>query len=76
MRVLLIEDDSMIGSSLTLALKREGMGNGVDGAETLVSGGHGLVLLYLGLPGRSGLDCPEGGASRRQSNTCARRHRS
>lgn len=61
MRVLLIEDDRMIGSSLAAALKREGMvvdwvRNGADGAEALANGGHGLVLLDLGLPGQSGLD--------------------
>jgi len=61
MRVLLIEDDRMIGSSLSTALSREGMTvdwvrNGVDGAEALATGGHTLVLLDLGLPGQSGLD--------------------
>lgn len=61
MRVLLIEDDRMIGSSLSTALRREGMvvdwvRNGADGAEALATGGHTFVLLDLGLPGQSGLD--------------------
>jgi len=61
MRVLLIEDDRMIGSSLSAALSREGMAvdwvrNGADGTEALAIGGHALVLLDLGLPGQSGLD--------------------
>ena len=61
MRVLLIEDDRMIGKSLVTALSREGMvvdwvRNGPDGAEALANGGHVLVLLDLGLPGQSGLD--------------------
>jgi DNA-binding response OmpR family regulator len=61
MRILLIEDDRMIGTSLSAALGREGMSvdwvrNGEDGAEALAVGGHTLVLLDLGLPGQSGLD--------------------
>lgn len=61
MRILLIEDDRMIGESLRTALVREGMSvdwvrTGVDGEEALANGGHGLVLLDLGLPGRSGVD--------------------
>ena len=61
MRVLLIEDDRMIGDSLTAALKREGMTvdwvrTGADGEDALANGGHGLVLLDIGLPGRSGVD--------------------
>ena len=61
MRILLIEDDRMIGSSLCAALGREGMSvdwvrTGEDGAEALAVGGHALVLLDLGLPGPSGLD--------------------
>ena len=61
MRILLIEDDAMIGRSLSAALGREGMSvdwvrDGVDGAEAIKMGGHALVLLDLGLPGRDGLD--------------------
>jgi len=61
MRILLIEDDRMIGNSLSAALSREGMSvdwvrTGEDGAEALAVGGHALVLLDLGLPGPSGLE--------------------
>jgi len=61
MRILLIEDDRMIGASLSTALSRDGMSvdwvrTGEDGAEALAIGGHALVLLDLGLPGRSGLE--------------------
>jgi two-component system OmpR family response regulator len=60
MRVLLIEDDQMVGASLSAALSREGMAvdwvrNGHDGAEALAIGGHAFVLLDLGLPGLSGI---------------------
>ncbi len=71
MRVLLIEDDRMIGSNLSAALGREGMTvdwvrNGADGGEALATGGHALVLLDLGLPGQSGLDLLKG--ARRAGN--------
>ena len=61
MRVLLIEDDRMIGKGLVTALNREGMvvdwvRDGNDGAEGLAIGGHALVLLDIGLPGPSGLE--------------------
>jgi len=61
MRVLLIEDDPMIGKSLSLALGREGftvdwVHDGDDGADALATGDHALVLLDIGLPKRSGLN--------------------
>jgi two-component system OmpR family response regulator len=61
MRVLLIEDDAMLGSALVQALKAAGMSadwvrDGHLGLEALAVGGHGIVLLDLGLPGRSGLE--------------------
>lgn len=60
MRVLLIEDDRMIGESLSAALIRAGMvvdwvRSGIDGGEALAVGGHTLVLLDLSLPDISGL---------------------
>lgn len=61
MRILLIEDDPMIGKSLVRALRDQGMSvdwttSDIEGEEALAVGGHALVLLDLGLPGKSGLD--------------------
>jgi DNA-binding response OmpR family regulator len=60
MRILLIEDDLMIGNSLAKALRDLGMSvdwvtDGLDGEEALAAGEHTLVLLNLGLPGKQGL---------------------
>lgn len=61
MRILLVEDDEMIGDSICASLMRERMV--VDWVrdgrmvETAVSTEHfDLVLLDIGLPGKSGLD--------------------
>jgi two-component system OmpR family response regulator len=61
MRVLVIEDDVMLGRALVQALDDAGMSvdwvrDGQLGHEAVAVGGHGLVLLDLGLPGRSGLE--------------------
>ncbi|CAG2156973.1 response regulator [Cupriavidus numazuensis] len=71
MRVLLVEDDAMIGDSVKLALRQEGFAvdwvqDGEAGlAAGTPTGGSGsadegacydLILLDLGLPRRSGLD--------------------
>ncbi len=61
MRVLVIEDDVMLGRALVQALDDAGMSvdwvrDGQLGDEAVALGGHGLVLLDLGLPGRSGLE--------------------
>ena len=71
MRVLLIEDDPMIGRSLVQALERQGMSvdwvrTGRDGHEALAAGGHSIVLLDLCLPGTPGLTILE--ATRRAGN--------
>lgn len=60
MRILLIEDDAMLGRALVQALEDAGttvdwVRDGQLGGEAVAIGGHGLVLLDLGLPGRSGL---------------------
>ena len=61
MRLLLVEDDEMIGDSLRLALRRQGMavdwvrdGRAADAA--LASERFDTVLLDLGLPQRSGIE--------------------
>jgi DNA-binding response OmpR family regulator len=61
MRILLIEDDPMIGKSLREALQDSGMSvdwarNGEDGEDALSAGGYALVLLDIGLPGKSGIE--------------------
>ncbi len=61
MRVLLIEDDRMIGEGLSRALKAEGMTvdwvrEGSEAEAALRDGAHAIVLLDLGLPGADGLD--------------------
>jgi DNA-binding response OmpR family regulator len=61
MRVLLVEDDTMIAQGLQTALRQDGYvvdwirdGRGAD--EALHTSKFDLVLLDLGLPGRDGLD--------------------
>ncbi|MDR3390888.1 MAG: response regulator transcription factor [Sulfuriferula sp.] len=61
MRILLIEDDPMIGLSLTRALHDVDMScdwvrDGVAGESALIAGGYTFVLLDLGLPRKSGFD--------------------
>ena len=60
-RILLVEDDAMIGESVLEALQTEGYaadwvrdGDAADLAAA--SGAHDLVVLDLGLPGRGGLE--------------------
>ena len=59
--VLLVEDDSMLGQSLVRALNDAGMmvdwsKEGNEGQAAIESGHYSLVLLDLGLPGKSGLE--------------------
>lgn len=61
MRILLVEDDAMIGDSLRHALRNAGMTvdwvtEGGQALTALDTGDYTLVLLDLGLPGLSGLD--------------------
>ncbi|MFT3802386.1 MAG: response regulator transcription factor [Burkholderiaceae bacterium] len=61
MRVLLVEDDPMIGEEIQAALKdasyaADWVGNGQTALATLDSQRYDVVLLDLGLPGRDGLD--------------------
>ncbi len=64
MRVLLIEDDKMIGEGLLRALAAEAISvdwvtDGPNAEAALREGEHALVLLDLGLPGANGLDLLE-----------------
>jgi DNA-binding response OmpR family regulator len=61
MRILLIEDDPMIGKALVRGLGDQGMTadwvrNGAEGSAALVHAEHALVLLDIGLPDMSGID--------------------
>jgi DNA-binding response OmpR family regulator len=71
MRILLVEDDPMIGRGLSEALEQNGMTvdwvrTGHDGEEALANGGHSVVLLDLGLPGKPGREILK--AARRAGN--------
>ncbi len=61
MRLLVVEDDLMIGESLQHALKAGGYAvdwtqNGDEALLALKDSSYDLVLLDLGLPGKSGID--------------------
>lgn len=61
MRVLLVEDDAMIGSAIQATLKDESYAadwvkNGQTALNSLASQHYDVVLLDLGLPGKDGLE--------------------
>jgi two-component system response regulator QseB len=61
MRLLLIEDDPMIGQSICQGLHHDGfvvdwVQDGEPGERALASAPYALLVLDLGLPGKSGLD--------------------
>jgi two-component system response regulator QseB len=63
MRILLVEDDPMIGKTLSTALQQDGYtvdwvkdGQAAKLALDTAAGAYGLVLLDLGLPRKSGLE--------------------
>lgn len=69
MRILLIEDDPMIGTDLKQALDVSGYSvdwvqDGVAGQEALAQGGYTAALLDLGLPRRSGFELLEAARKR------------
>ncbi len=60
MRVLLAEDDALIGNGLVAALKAAGMAvdwvrDGLAAQEALRDAGYAIALLDLGLPGADGM---------------------
>lgn len=61
MRILLVEDDAMIGEAVAMALKDaayavDWVRDGRTASQTLEANEHQAVLLDLGLPGCDGLD--------------------
>lgn len=61
MRILLVEDDAMIGEAVSTALKDaayavDWVRDGKIALSTLDTAGHQVVLLDLGLPGHDGLE--------------------
>ena len=61
MRLLLVEDDPMIGASVQRGLKQEGYSvdwvrDGAAAEGVLADGVHELIVLDLGLPRKSGLE--------------------
>ncbi len=61
MRVLLVEDDTMIGKGLVEALGAEGMSvdwlrGGPQAEAALLNAGYSMILLDLGLPDADGLE--------------------
>lgn len=61
MKILLVEDDAMIGENIKIALEGEGFDvdwaeNGIDAEAALAATDYDALLLDLGLPGRDGVD--------------------
>ena len=62
MRVLLVEDDAMLGEGVAAGLRAAGMSvdwlrdGGLAAAAALREGSYAIALLDLGLPGADGLD--------------------
>ena len=61
MRILLVEDDDMIGEGLAKALAAAGMSvdwvrSGADAEVALPDSAYSLILLDLGLPAAEGLE--------------------
>lgn len=60
MRLLLVEDDALLGEAVRVALRREGYNVDwvKDGDDAILAAelhDHGLIVLDLGLPGKDGL---------------------
>ena len=65
MRLLLVEDDALIGSGLQQALRREGytmdwVQDGKAAGAAVQMAPYGLLLLDLGLPGQDGMQLLKG----------------
>jgi two-component system OmpR family response regulator len=72
MRILLVEDDRMIGESVLAALRSEGydadwVADGESAEAAAASVAYDLLVLDLGLPGQDGLALLRGLRARRQT---------
>lgn len=61
MRVLLVEDDPLVGASLSQALRDRGVSvdwarDGLEAELAILAGGYTIILLDLGIPGKSGIE--------------------
>lgn len=61
MRILLVEDDFLIGDGIKTGLEKLGFNidwfqDGEDGEEALLQAPYDAVILDLGLPGKDGLE--------------------
>ena len=61
MRILLVEDDRLIGDGLKVGLEKLGFAvdwftDGTEGEEALYQAPYEAVVLYLGLPGLDGME--------------------
>lgn len=61
MRLLLVEDDAMLGKATQVALRQAGytvdwVQSGEDALEALADSTHDLMVLDINLPGKSGLE--------------------
>ena len=61
MKILLIEDDVMIGENIQIALENESnlvdwLDNGIEAEELLLKHSYDVVLLDLSLPQRDGIE--------------------
>ena len=61
MRILLVEDDQLIGDGLKVGLEKLGFAvdwftDGLEGEEALYQASYAAVVLDLGLPGQDGLE--------------------
>ena len=77
MRILLVEDDDMIGESVVAGLECEGhavdwVRDGNSALLALNTTEFSLVILDLGLPGKDGL---QGNARQAQRDACSRHNR-
>jgi DNA-binding response OmpR family regulator len=63
-RILIVEDEARIASFVAKGLRADGhlatvVGDGIEGLDQALGGGHDLVVLDIGLPGMDGFEVLE-----------------